>query len=126
MAHSLSPLPRRFARFVAVLLTLAPVGACGDDVGEGPVSLDPGQSAKRLISAHCGYGTLLVDVNGMVWSTDEIPVNEAGVPIEPTWPTDQNIVVELELVNEQTLLVRAADSDIGHIYRPDPSPPGCM
>ena len=119
-------MPQRIARFVAVVLTLVPIAACGDNIGEGPVSLDPGQSTKRLVSAHCGYGTLAVDINGMTWSTDEIPVNDIGMPIEPTWPTDQNIVFEVELVNEETLLVRAVDSDIGHIYRPDASPPGCL
>lgn len=117
---------QHIARTVAVLFVIAVLVACSADIRQGPVSLDPGQSTKRMISTHCGYGTLAVDINEMAWSTDEIPVNGVGMPIEPTWPTDQNIVFELELVNERTLLVRAIDSDIGHIYRPDPTPPGCL
>lgn len=112
--------------FVAGLCGACTLVGCSGGLDQGPVSLEPGQSTKRLISTHCGYDTLTVDINGQTWSTNDIPLNEIGARIEPRWPSDQNIVFELELVNERTLLVRPVDSDIGHIYRPDLPPDGCL
>ena len=96
------------------------------DLDEGPVSLEPGESTQRMISTHCGYDTLAVDINGQTWSTIDIPLNDIGSRIEPSWPTDQNIVFNLELLDEHTLLVMPVDSDIGHIYRADLPPRGCL
>lgn len=103
------------------------LAACaGTNEPESSIFLDVGETRSALVSAHCGYRWLEVDINGQTWRTDGLAADDTGNPQEPTWPRPGGpIVLTLHLLDDATLEVRTAGSDVVHSYVPDPSPPGC-
>lgn len=118
--------------FAVALVAVGPACAGDDSPSGGPGSFDdvvhelelgPGEHRTATISTHCGYETLLVDINGMTWSTSELRGSPAQ---EPTWPNGYEwATFEFSLVDDQTLSVRAEGSEVSLTYRPDLDPPGC-
>ena len=83
------------------------------------VSLEPGQKETRFISTHCGYARLEVTINGRFWKTDSLGADSAGNPTEPDWPQGtQSAELQLELLDSETLRVRAVSSEVTHMYHP--------
>ena len=83
------------------------------------VSLEPGQKETRFISTHCGYERLEVTINGRFWKTDSLGADSAGNPTEPDWPQGtQSAELQLELLDSETLRVRAVSSEVTHMYHP--------
>ena len=83
------------------------------------VSLEPGQKETRFISTHCGYERLEVTINGRFWKTDSLGTDSAGNPTEPDWPQGtQSAELQLELLDSETLRVRAVSSEVTHMYHP--------
>ena len=83
------------------------------------VSLEPGQKTTGLVSTHCGYERLEVAINGRFWMTDSLGVDSAGNPTEPDWPNGtQSAELQLELLDSESLSVRAVSSKVSHMYHP--------
>jgi hypothetical protein len=83
------------------------------------VRLEPGQKTTGFISTHCGYERLEVTINGRFWMTDSLGTDSAGNPTEPDWPQGtQSAELQLELLDSESLSVRAVSSEVTHIYHP--------
>ena len=83
------------------------------------VSLEPGQKTTAFIATHCGYERLEVTINGRFWMTDGLGTDSAGNPTEPDWPYGtQQAEMQLELLDSETLKVKAVNSEITHTYHP--------
>ena len=83
------------------------------------VSLEPGQKETMFISTHCGYERLEVTINGRFWKTDSLGADSAGNSTEPDWPQGtQSAELQLELLDSETLRVRAVSSEVTHLYHP--------
>jgi hypothetical protein len=122
--------PSKLAALVAVSAILVAACASGDGYRRDPVvnsiELQPGDSTTAVISTHCGYEWLEVDINGQSWTTTELGTDSAGNPTELAWPQGvQGTELQLRLVDESTLEVTAPGTDVIHTYRPDPEPRGC-
>jgi hypothetical protein len=89
------------------------------------LDLEVGESTTLLVSTHCGYEWLELDVNGQTWTTSELGSDSAGNPTEAAWPKGQGAELRLELIDATTLAVTAEGTAITHRYHPDPNPPGC-
>jgi len=88
--------------------------------------LAPGESRTELISVHCGYQWLEIDINSQSWVTTELGADSAGNPTELAWPQGvQGAELRFLLVDQSTLEVTATGTDVTHIYHPDDDPPGC-
>ena len=115
---------------VAVVLLLAGCAAGSTASGEPTpvteVPLEVGEPAEVRLSTHCGLEWLEAEVDGRFWRTTELPADEAGNAVEPAWPqTGGPVDVVLHLLDEDTLEVTPAGSDVTHTYRSAPDPPGC-
>jgi hypothetical protein len=114
-----------------VVLAVALAGGCGTDAPPAatPVrslELGPGESATALISTHCGYEWLEVEINGAVWMTTELGADSAGNPTELAWPQNQPAAeLELTLVADDHLDVTAVGTDVTHAYEPATGASGC-
>jgi hypothetical protein len=83
------------------------------------VSLEPGQKTTGFIATHCGYERLEVTINGRFWMTDSLGADSAGNPTEPDWPQGtQSAELQLELLDSESLRVRAVSSEVTHLYHP--------
>jgi hypothetical protein len=83
------------------------------------VRLEPGQKTTGFISTHCGYKRLLLTINGRFWMTDSLGTDSAGNPTEPDWPQGtQSAELQLELLDSESLSVRAVSSEVTHMYHP--------
>lgn len=122
---------RRFS----LLLTLALIVGCSPqlvapankmDQVMYSISLEPGQKITGLVATHCGYERLEVTINGRFWMTDSLGADSAGNPTEPDWPQGaQSAELQLELLDFETLKVKAVNSEITHTYRPFESEAWC-
>jgi len=116
-----------------VILALTLAGGCGltdsPQATASPVrslELQPGESATALVSTHCGYEWLEVEINGELWMTTGLGSDSAGNPTEPAWPQHQPAAeLDLTLVTEDHLDVTAVGTDVSHSYAPAPGPSGC-
>jgi hypothetical protein len=114
----------------ATLVVVALIGGCSSNDDNrsvlSPIELRVGQSTTTRISTHCGYEWLEVELNGQLWTTTELGADSAGNPTELTWPQGQpETELELHLIDDDTLEVRAVGTDVTHTYRPGSNPPGC-
>jgi len=83
------------------------------------VRLELGQKTTGFISTHCGYERLLLTINDRFWMTDSLGADSAGNPTEPDWPQGtQSAELQLELLDSESLSVRAVSSEVTHIYHP--------
>lgn len=83
------------------------------------VSLEPGQKTTWVVSTHCGYERLEATINGRIWMTDSLGTDSAGNPTEPDWPNGtQSAELQLELLDSETLRVKAVSSEVTHTYHP--------
>jgi uncharacterized protein YcfL len=83
------------------------------------VSLEPGQKTTGFVATHCGYERLAVTINGRFWMTDSLGADSAGNPTEPDWPYGtQKAELQLELLDSETLRVKAVGSEVTHTYHP--------
>jgi len=83
------------------------------------VRLELGQKTTGFIATHCGYERLEVTINGRFWMTDSLGADSAGNPTEPDWPQGrQTAEMQLELLDSETLRVRAVSSEVTHLYHP--------
>ena len=90
------------------------------------VTLDVGQSVTRMVSTHCGYERLELEINDSFWATSTLGSDSAGNSTEPAWPQGtQSAELRLELVDPSTLSVSAAGSGVSHDYHPIEAEPWC-
>jgi hypothetical protein len=83
------------------------------------VSLEPGQKTTGFVATHCGYERLAVTINGRFWMTESLGTDSAGNPTEPDWPYGtQKAEMQLELLDSETLRVKAVGSEVTHTYHP--------
>jgi len=116
-----------------VILALTLFGGCGltetPQAAASPIrslELQPGESATALVSTHCGYEWLEVEINGELWMTTELSSDSAGNPAEPAWPRGQPAAaLELTLVAEDHLDVTAVGTEVTHSYAPASRSSGC-
>jgi hypothetical protein len=115
------------------ILVLVLAGGCGLSASPQAAAssvrsleLRPGESATALVSTHCGYEWLEVEINGELWITTDLGSDSAGNPTEPAWPQHQPAAeLDLTLVAEDHLDVTAVGTDVTHSYAPAPGPSGC-
>jgi hypothetical protein len=137
--HSQASVRRRQARLVAGCAVRAAavsvlLAGCGDDPSTTAeasseeityqVELEPGETKTVVLSTHCGYSTLLADINGGAWTINELrgPFHQ-----EPSWLNGHEwATFELTLVDNGTLSVTMPGSDVSLSYEPDRDPPDCM
>ncbi len=105
-------------------------GACGSAGLDGVAQralLAPGEHKTLQVNTHCGYETLLIEINGLIWTTETLGTSSGGNPEEADWRNGHEwATFRLELIDDQTLRVTQPGSTATHTYHPDPSPPGCM
>ncbi len=88
--------------------------------------LAPGESRTELVSVHCGYQWLQIDINSQSWVTTDLGTDNAGNPTELAWPQGvQGAELRFLLVDQSTLEVTATGTDVTHTYHPDADPPDC-
>ena len=101
------------------------VTACSQEP-DFQITLEVGEQKTVTVSTHCGFETLEIDVNGQSWTTQAIPNDAVGNPVEPAWSRPGGEAeMELTLLDEQTLSASEVGSGVSHEYHPDPNPPGC-
>lgn len=122
ISQSVPVLLRPVCLAVLVLISCSSDGPGANEDTVHQFELEPGQSKTAAIITHCGHKTLQVDINGQVWTTEDLP---RAIPREPTWPDGERATLHFTLLDHQTLSVTAKGSEVSLTYHPDPDPPGC-
>jgi hypothetical protein len=106
--------------------TSDPDAGVPESIAARDLTLAVGQSETAIVSTHCGYERLELEINGAFWATETLGADSAGNPTEPSWPQGtQSAELRLELIDPTTLSVRALGSDVSHEYHPVETEPWC-
>lgn len=111
------------------LLTALSVSSCGSSTDRPrptfSATLAEGETLTIWIDGHCGYEWLSTRINGERWRGEDLVPNSAGNLRPVGLAGGDPAQFELRLLDDTTLLVRAVESDVTHVYRPDPDPRLC-
>lgn len=115
----------RSALVPTIVLLIVAAGCADTQSPVNSIELQPGDTETVLVSTHCGYESLEIDINNLTWTTADLGTDEAGNPTEAAWPNDEAVRLQLELIDATTLEVTVPGTGIIHTYHPDANPLGC-